>query len=860
MYQAIYYDHQSYTYHLRDDDMGWNEFQYQPTFWKRVDEWREGAQPVLTGGYAVPTKKYSKDDPDLLEKDISKELLVLRELYYKYDDIVPKWHNILYFDIEIEIGGALTPEFIKAAPMPLTSIALRDMTTKQYICFIIDKSNEIKETNQDNKLVIPCSSEKELLKRFLDKLEELDPTIICGYNSEYFDVPYLYFRIKQVLGDQEVLRLSPIRKVNYTEYAGQMQLTIGGVNHLDYMLLHKKYIMKEEPSYKLGDIGEKYVKLGKIEYEGNLNALFKKDLNTFIEYNIRDVEIIEKLEEKLKFIELTIMISHICNIPYESIYYNTVMNEGAILKYLKREGIISPNKPTTHNPILKNIKESYAGGYLLEPIPGLYFDVIDLDFTSLYPSIIKSLNLGIETLVGRIKVDHNATYEQNHSLEKLRERDANEEVIVEKLNKSNYTLKSAKIKIKDLINIIEQNNFTISASGAIFKTDEQSVCSKILQGWFEKREHYRGLKKTAGKAEDWANYKLYDLFQHAFKILQNAMYGTYAINGWRYTDGHLICSAAITNSGQRLTQESITFVNNKINTEIDQDKQHICISDTDSLYIVLGDLLNHRHPNHTPEEKNDLILLLAQEIQNESNHYLDELSKRLFNTNSHYFQLKQEVICAGVLTTGKRRYAMYVTNKEGVPVEELDMKGLELMKSNMNKMFKKFGENLIKNVLFGKPKPEIDEDIISFYKTLKTLDPRQLGKPTGVKQISSYHIPARAGEMFSSFRLKAPANTKAAVRYNDLLRFKKLDKKYESIIEGDKIFIINLKKNPYHLETIGLPNAQVPSEIEEFVKQYIDVDEIFESLLANKLKNLYGDLSWEFPPLNPNVNKFFSFS
>ena len=860
MYQAIYYDHQSYTYHLRDDDMGWNEFQYQPTFWKRVDEWREGAQPVLTGGYAVPTKKYSKDDPDLLEKDISKELLVLRELYYKYDDIVPKWHNILYFDIEIEIGGALTPEFIKAAPMPLTSIALRDMTTKQYICFIIDKSNEIKETNQDNKLVIPCSSEKELLKRFLDKLEELDPTIICGYNSEYFDVPYLYFRIKQVLGDKEVLRLSPIRKVNYTEYAGQMQLTIGGVNHLDYMLLHKKYIMKEEPSYKLGDIGEKYVKLGKIEYEGNLNALFKKDLNTFIEYNIRDVEIIEKLEEKLKFIELTIMISHICNIPYESIYYNTVMNEGAILKYLKREGIISPNKPTTHNPILKNIKESYAGGYLLEPIPGLYFDVIDLDFTSLYPSIIKSLNLGIETLVGRIKVDHNATYEQNHSLEKLRERDANEEVIVEKLNKSNYTLKSAKIKIKDLINIIEQNNFTISASGAIFKTDEQSVCSKILQGWFEKREHYRGLKKTAGKAEDWANYKLYDLFQHAFKILQNAMYGTYAINGWRYTDGHLICSAAITNSGQRLTQESITFVNNKINTEIDQDKQHICISDTDSLYIVLGDLLNHRHPNHTPEEKNDLILLLAQEIQNESNHYLDELSKRLFNTNSHYFQLKQEVICAGVLTTGKRRYAMYVTNKEGVPVEELDMKGLELMKSNMNKMFKKFGENLIKNVLFGKPKPEIDEDIISFYKTLKTLDPRQLGKPTGVKQISSYHIPARAGEMFSSFRLKAPANTKAAVRYNDLLRFKKLDKKYESIIEGDKIFIINLKKNPYHLETIGLPNAQVPSEIEEFVKQYIDVDEIFESLLANKLKNLYGDLSWEFPPLNPNVNKFFSFS
>ena len=861
MYQSIYYDFSEHTYYLRDDKTGWNKFQYQPTFWKRVDEWSEKAQPILTGGWAVPTKKFDKDDTNLLEKDISKELLVLRELYYKYDDVVPEWHNIIYLDIEIEMGGALTPEYIKSAPMPLTSIAMRDMTTKQYFCFIIDKSKEIKETNQDGKHIIPCGSEKELAKRFLDKLEELDPTIICGYNSEYFDIPYLYFRIKQILGESEVLRLSPIKKINYREFAGEVQLTIGGVNHLDYMLLHKKYIMKEEPSYKLGDIGEKYVKLGKIEYEGNLNTLFKSDINRFIDYNLRDVEIIEKLEEKLKFIELTIMISHICNIPYESIYYNTVMNEGAILKYLKREGIVSPNKPTTHNPPLKNIKESYAGGYLLEPIPGLYFDVIDLDFTSLYPSIIKSLNLGIETLVGRIKVEHNATYEQNHSLEKLKERDPEEQVIVEKLDKTNYTLKAAKVKIKDLINIVEQNNFTISASGAMFKTDEQSVCSKILQGWFEKREHYRGLKKKAGKAEDWTNYKLYDLFQHAFKILQNAMYGTYAINGWRYTDGHLICSAAITNTGQRLTQESIVNVNKTINTELQTDNQYICISDTDSMYIVLGDLIKHRYPKLSADDKNNKILEIANEIQTYSNQYLDSLSKRLFNIapGSHYFQLKQEVICAGVLTTGKRRYAMYVTNKEGVAVEELDMKGIELMKSNMNKLFKKFGEDLIKNVLFGKSKEEIDNSITDFYQSLKTLDFRLLGKPTGVKQIEAYHIPARAGEIFSSFRLKAPSNTKAAVRYNDLLKFKKLDKKYESIIEGDKLFIINLKQNPFHIDTIGIPNAKTPPEIEEFVKTYIDIEEIFESLLANKLKNLYIDLKWEFPPLNANVKKFFAF-
>ena len=864
MYQSIYYNHQDYTYHLRDDQTGWSQFTFQPTFYKRVKEYQDGAQPILTGGWAVPTTKYDKNDPNLLEKDINKELLVLRELYSKYDDVVPSYHNILYLDIEIEMGGALTPEYIKSAPMPLTSLALRDMTTKQWICFVIDKTGEIQETNQDDKLIIPCSSERELIKRFLDKWEELDPTIVVGYNSAYFDMPYLYYRMQRIVG-KDVLRLSPIGKINARDFNGENQISIGGVNHLDYMFLHKKYIMKEEPSYKLNDIGLRYVNLGKIEYDGNLNTLFTNDINKFIDYNLRDVEIIEKLEEKLKFIELTIMISHICNIPYESIYYNTVMNEGAILKYLKREGIVSPNKPTTHNPHLKPIPgvkgESYAGGFILEPIPGLYFDVIDLDFTSLYPSIIKSLNLGIETLVGRIRVDYKPSYEQNHSLEKLKERDPKEIITIEKLNKENYTLSSTEIPLGKLIKIIEDNEYTIAASGAIFRTDEQSICSKILQDWFEKREHYRGLKKKAGKEEDWTNYKLYDLFQHAFKILQNAMYGTYAKNGWRYTDGHLICSAGITNSGQRLTQESITFVNDKINTELKQNNQNVCISDTDSVYIGLSSLLKHRYPNMTPETKDKYILEMASEIQNESNHYLNELSKGLFNIRhgSHYFQLKQEVIASSIIVTGKRRYAMYVTNKEGVAVQELDMKGLELMKSNMNKLFKTFGENLIKNILFGKAKDEIDTDIVDFNKSLKTLDIRQLGKPTGVKQISSYHLPPRAGEMFSTFRIKAPYNTKAAVRYNDLLKFKRLDKKFESIVEGDKIFVINLKPNVYKLETIGLPNAKVPEEIEKFVKDYIDIDEIFETLLLNKLKELYKDLKWSFPNLNENIGKFFKF-
>jgi DNA polymerase elongation subunit (family B) len=313
------------------------------------------------------------------------------------------------------------------------------------------------------------------------------------------------------------------------------------------------------------------------------------------------------------------LISHLCHTPYESIYYNTALNEGAILTYLKRKGIVAPNKPTTTNnsirelelgdhvihqrgtPTIEGIvysiekdaiiiktfankyiqrypktirkKDSYAGGYLLDPIPGLYSDVSDLDFTSLYPSIIKSLNLGVETLMGRIVTKDN--YEQYNSLEQLKQRDPLEKIHIQKLNKYSYQLKDATIPIGSLIKLIEDNEWTISASGAFFRTDIKSIACEVLEDWFDKREHYRALKKKAGKAEDWVNYKLYDLYQMAFKILQNALYGTYAINSWRFTDGFKICSAAITNSGQRLVKASIDGINDMIDEYLEMDEEEL---------------------------------------------------------------------------------------------------------------------------------------------------------------------------------------------------------------------------------------------------------------------------------------------
>jgi DNA polymerase elongation subunit (family B) len=649
--------------------------------------------------------------------------------------------------------------------------------------------------------------------------------------------------------------------------------------------------------------------MGKIEYNGNLDTLFREDPLKFIDYNIRDVEIIEALEEKQKFIELTILISHLCHTPYESIYYNTALNEGAILTYLKRKGIVAPNKPTTTNPTIRELelgdhvihqrgtptiegtiysfednqiivrtmsgkfmsrfpksirkKDSYAGGYLLDPIPGLYSDVSDLDFTSLYPSIIKSLNLGVETLVGRIVTKNN--YEQYNSLEQLKLRDPEEKIHIQKLVKRTYVLKDATISIGALIKLIEDNKWTISASGAFYRTDIKSIACEVLEDWFDQREHYRALKKTAGKAEDWANYKLYDLYQMAFKILQNALYGTYAINSWRFTDGFKICSAAITNSGQRLTKESIGYVNNYISDQLDIDpREFVIASDTDSLYMELTDLLKHRNPDldyNNRKEKINRLLVLTEELQTVANDNLNNITQDLFNMNGkHHFVLKQEVIAEKAYWSGKRRYAMYIVNKEGVEIEELEMKGLDIMKSNFPPYFRNFGEGLIKNILFSKSKEDIDKDVMDFKNSMQTVEWIKLLKPTGLKKMGEY-IERRpmAGELFSKLKLKCPINTKAAIIYNDFLRYKNLTVKYPEFTIGDKMYIAILKPNPYQLTVVGLNGYNDAPEILDLVDKYIDRDGLFDSVIRNKLETVYNDLGWTLN-LNPNISKFFNFN
>jgi DNA polymerase elongation subunit (family B) len=825
---------------------------------------------TLDGTLVMPVKKMDDwRDPKYFEKDVDKDTRLLVDFYYESDE-TPSYHNLVYLDIECEIAGALTPENIKDPKGKITSVALYDNNSKKYYCLILDEKQLMDEAKSESKEVIPYKSERELLDGFLEIWEKLDPTIISGWNSEFFDIPYLYYRINKVLGQDMGNYLSPIQKVKtkivQTKNGLAEHVVVAGLNHLDYMNLFKKFITKQEPSYALGTIGEKYVKLGKIEYQGSLDKLFREDVDKFIEYNIRDVEIIVELEKALKFIELTVTICHLCHTPYETIYYSTVLNDGAILTYLKRKGIVSPNKPTTYNPGLKEIKEEYAGGYLKDPVPGLYEWVIDLDFTSLYPSIIRSLNMGIETLVGRVV--NTGKFDNQWSLRELKKMDPNKMVEIEKVKKDRRLVRS-EIKVKHLIELIEEGDLLISAPGVIFRKDKSSVVCEILADWFAKRQEYKSLMKKAYKVDkDPVMGEFYNKRQHAYKIKLNDVYGVFAINGWRYTDGHKFISKAITLTGQRLTQESIKFVNEWMNTELDtKDKDYIVTSDTDSLFIQTKELILQRNPelvNGTQEEIVQAVLKVATEIQQLANDNLHTLVQELFNVKypdePHYFELKQEVVLDRGYFAGKRRYAMHIVNKEGVPTDELDMKGLDLMKSNFPPLFRKFGEHILNEVMFGTAKSSIDAQVLEFRESLRTVGWEQIMKPTGLKKMQEYIASGpTAGEIFSKLGLKCPINTKAAIYYNDLLRFKGLDKKHPTFQIGDKMYIGYLKENPYRIDVIGFNGHSDPPEIMEFIEKYIDRDGLFDSVMKNKLESIYSDLGWGMPVFNKKINKFFIF-
>ena len=554
MYKKCYAEYagkNQYKIHL------WTENDYEIIPWRNPAyiecPEREASYQGLNGEWLKKTYNWDKNTPNLHFHDMPPYQKFLIEKYGTNDE-VSKGHREVFFDIEIEMGGALTEEYIQAAPKPVTSIAWWDKTPDKWVILILDKKGQIQHT-KGHKEIIPCRTEEELLAKFLERYKEIDPDILIGWNSDYFDIPYLYFRISQVLGEEFANALSPIDIVrDESQWNRDGWLNIAGVESLDYMKLHKKFSFRDEPSMRLDAIGEKYVGLGKVEYDGNLDRLFETDIQKFIQYNFRDVEILKALDEKFEYVGLVKNLSHKGKHNYGEVYANTKTQDGAISAYLLDKNIIPPAKD--RNPITK---KNYAGGYLFCPAAGLYKYMFDEDLTSLYPSIIMSLNIGKETFIARI-ID-NDDRNNRLGLNDLKTKNPNEELLIE-----NSQRKQTYIKVSKLIDLIEDNHLAISANGVMYRTDKQSVLSTILAKWFDERVEYKGYMKKAYKAGDKEKGAFWHQRQHTMKILLNSLYGATALGSFRY--GSVILSESITLSGQRIIQESALCANRHMNKVI----------------------------------------------------------------------------------------------------------------------------------------------------------------------------------------------------------------------------------------------------------------------------------------------------
>jgi len=540
--------------HLWDDN-GYQKVEWINQAYIECDE-ADATSVGLNGEPLRKTAKWTPDNPKLHFHDMTPYQKFLVEKY-GINDEPSVTHKELYFDIEIEMGEALTEEYIKSAPKKVTSIAWYDRQVDQWGILILDAKGKMLHTKSKNKEIIPVRTEDELLMKFIERFREIDPDIIVGWNSDYFDIPYLYYRICNVLGEDIARYLSPIGYVRETPWYKDQFIQIAGVESLDYMRLHKKFSWADEPSFKLDAIGEKYAGLNKIEYDGNLDKLFEEDPAKFIQYNFRDVEILKVLDEKLEYLSLVKNLSHKGKHNYSEVYANTKTQDGAISAYLLSEGIVPPAKE--RNPISK---QNYAGGYLFCPKAGIYNYMFDEDLTSLYPSIIMTINIGKETMVGRI-ID--ADDRNNRlGLNDLKQRDPEEELTIE-----NAKRKRTKIKVGGLVNLIQDMEMSLSANGVFFRTDKESVLSTILKKWFDERVLYKGKMKEAYKSGDKEAGAGFHMKQYTMKILLNSLYGATALGSFRY--GNVILSESITLSGQRIIQESALTANRHINKVIKEN-------------------------------------------------------------------------------------------------------------------------------------------------------------------------------------------------------------------------------------------------------------------------------------------------
>tara|TARA_R110000803_G_scaffold198572_1_gene262359 strand:- start:3903 stop:6416 length:2514 start_codon:yes stop_codon:yes gene_type:complete len=837
MYQNVYFEKEKSLIHCWDDEKGYFTSKYRRYAYVRDGN---GSHTSIHGERLKKINFWKQDEGlELYESDVNEMTRFLIDQYGDSDE-VSTGHTVLTFDIEVEMNSGLPDT--SEAKNAMTSVAGHDSVTGDYFVYVVNKGDRINKTIKGAK-VESFDTEEGMLVAFLNKWKEINPTIITGWNIDFFDVTYLYNRMKRLLGESTANQLSPIGKVHWNKYRNRY--LIAGVSALDYIALYKNFTYTELPNYRLDTVAITELGRGKIEYEGNLDQLFRDDLEKFIEYNLVDVELVVDMDKKLQFIQLAQAICHAGHVFYEDFLFSSKWLEGAILTFLRRSGRVAPNKPKReHKPEDWESGGKFTGAYVKEPTPGLYKWVYDLDLTSLYPSIIMTLNTSPETKIGKLK-DYVVEDHMKGTIETY--------TIVD--DDGNEYPSMSKDKFMDFIT---KSDYSIAANGVLYRRDKVGVIPEILNVWFDKRVEYKDLMKKHGKEGNQELYTFYSQRQLVQKIMLNSLYGVLGLPSFRFYD--VDNAEATTLTGQSVIKTTELIANQYYTKIIGKAADYNVYTDTDSVFYQAAPLVKARNPNideNSDEQMIPAILSVAKEVENHINNVYDAMAYKMFNVDTHRFDIKQETIAKGGFWVSKKRYAQWIINDNTVDCDKLDVKGLDVKRSSFPTYFKEVMSTVLMDILKDADKDKLDDKILN-YKTGMTSQPFvDIAKNSAVKGMSKYRFKNQA---IGEFMKGTPAHVKAALTYNQLLKKFNAPFKYEPMKDGDKIKWVYLKKNPLGLETTGFTGHSDPPEINEFIEQYIDYDLIWEKELNNKLDDFYKAMDWDKP--NPNLalaSQFFGF-
>jgi DNA polymerase elongation subunit (family B) len=699
-----------------------------------------------------------------------------------------------------------------------------------------------------------CSTEEEMLDMFIQLVDDAD--ILSGWNSEGFDIPYTFNRIARVMGQDHCKRFclwGQKPKAREFEKYGKTAVTydlIGRV-HLDYLELYRKYTYHELHTYRLDYVGEYELGETKVHYEGTLDQLYNNDFEKFIAYNRQDVMLLVKLDKKLQYIDLVNVLAHANCVLFQTTMGAVAVTDQAVIREAHNRGLIVPDRTRDH------AETQAAGAYVAYPKKGIHEWIGSMDLNSLYPSVIRALNMSPETIVGQLRLDMTkkmirdgmdagksfadcwdgrfATMEY----EVVMNQDVGTDVIIDWENG-----RSEQVSGKQAYEMIflSGQNLMISANGTIFNFTEKGVIPGLLERWYSERKDLQ--KKAKACIDNEKEFEFWDKRQLVKKINLNSAYGALLNAGSRFFDQRLGQSTTLT--GRCIARHMAAQVNAMFTGEYNHVGETIIYGDTDSVYFSAWPVFKGEAERGEIEWSKDKIVELYDTVSNEVNDTFPSFMNRAFNVPGVYaapIKAGREVVASKGIYMTKKRYAVLIYDKEGKRKDldgepgEVKAMGLDLKRADTPEFMQKFLEEILLMLLTGEERQKILDRILDFRKGFKAKAAWEKGTPKRVNNLTQHTA------VFNKTGKCGVGHAMAAINWN---RIKKMhgDQFSMDAVDGMKVVVCKLKSNPLNMTSIAYPTDEqrLPMWFKELP---FDEDAMEETIIDNKIDNLLGVLGWD---------------